>query len=62
MESLSPARALGPGQFISHMQRTIHLEGDSSSLDKIARKVLGVSLVQITNALPGESANADGGK
>jgi hypothetical protein len=56
MESLSPARALRPGESISHTQRTIHLEGDPASLDQIARKVLGVSLEQIGDALPGQPA------
>jgi len=52
LESLSTAKALGPGQSIVHTQRTIHVEGDEQSLDRIARAVLGVSLEQITKAVP----------
>jgi hypothetical protein len=51
MESLSPAAALEPGQFIEHAQRTFHFEGDEQQLDKIARAVLGVSLWEINTAL-----------
>src|SRR5215469_16654948 len=56
LESLSSAKALRPGQSIEHMQRTIHLEGDERSLDRIARAVLGVSLEQIAKALPGSES------
>jgi hypothetical protein len=58
LESLSSAKALGPGQSIEHTQRTIHVEGDERSLDRIARAVLGVSLEQITKALPGSESRA----
>jgi hypothetical protein len=52
LESLSSAKALAPGQSIEHTQRTIHVEGDEQSLDRIAKAALGVSLEQIKKALP----------
>ena len=50
LESSSPARELAPGQRISHTQTTIHFQGDSSAIDKIARRVLGVPLATIETA------------
>lgn len=44
LESSSPAEALAPGQSVRHVQRTIHLVGPESELDRVARTVLGVSL------------------
>ena len=58
LESLSSAKALRPGQSIEHTQRTIHVEGDEPSLDRIARAVLGVSLEQIAKELPGSEPHA----
>jgi len=44
IESSSPAAALGPGNSIHHIHRTIHLKGSKEELDKISRKLLGVSV------------------
>jgi hypothetical protein len=52
LESSSPAAALAPGKSLEHVHRTIHLVGDEKSLDAIAKKTLGVSLKDITTALP----------
>jgi hypothetical protein len=52
MESSSPAAALKPGATMEHVHRTIHLSGSEADLDKIARRVLGVSLDEIKRALP----------
>ncbi len=52
MESSSPAAQLAPGKTIEHVHRTIHLRGDKSSLDGIARATLGVGLDRIATALP----------
>lgn len=41
LESSSPAAALGTGETMHHLHRTIHLKGDKSNLDKIAMKLLG---------------------
>jgi hypothetical protein len=50
LESSSPAVALKPGESISHVHRTFHLQGDEKDLDAIARATLGVSLDQIKAA------------
>ena len=52
LESSSPAAALEPGKSLEHVHRTIHLRGEEKDLDAIARKTLGVSLQEITTALP----------
>jgi hypothetical protein len=41
---------LDPGKSFSHLQETIHLEGDPKLLDPVARAVLGVSREEITGA------------
>jgi hypothetical protein len=51
LESSSPAAALGPGESLSHVHRTIHLTGAESALDSVARAKLGVSLAEIKDAL-----------
>lgn len=52
LETSSPALALAPGQSATHMHRTIHVSGDRSQLDAIARRVLKANLSEIENALP----------
>ncbi len=49
LESSSPAAALAPGQSLTHIHRTIHLNGPEAELDKIAQATLGVSLDDIKN-------------
>jgi hypothetical protein len=51
LETSSPAAALAPGASLTHVHRTVHLEGDAQALDTVARRVLGVSLEQIRTAL-----------
>ncbi len=50
LESSSPAAKLGPGKSLSHLHRTIHLTGDEEELDRVAQKMLGVSLAEIKGA------------
>ena len=52
LETSSPAAALAPGGSLVHRHRTIHLVGERSALDAVARRVLGVSLDEVTAALP----------
>jgi hypothetical protein len=52
LESSSPAAALKPGQSLEHIHRTFHFLGDEAALDGIAHSVLGVSLKEISAALP----------
>lgn len=50
LETSSPAADLKPGESLSHIQYTLHLTGDLTNLDKVSRKVLGVSIEEIRNA------------
>jgi len=50
LETSSPAAALAPGDSITHIHRTFHLQGDEAALDRLARGVLGVSLAEIRDA------------
>jgi hypothetical protein len=47
LESSSPARELQPDEFLRHVHRTYHFEGDFENLNAISRKVLGIDLDQI---------------
>jgi hypothetical protein len=51
LETSSPAAALGPGETITHVHRTIHFQGDEQDLSPIAEAVLGVTTAQIREAL-----------
>jgi hypothetical protein len=48
LETSSPAADLEPGESLHHIQYTLHLKGDIQDLDKLTRKVLGVSIGEIT--------------
>jgi Family of unknown function (DUF6786) len=50
MESVSPAAMLKSGESLSHVHSVFHFTGSEASLDKISRKVLGISLDEIKNA------------
>jgi hypothetical protein len=50
LETSSPAAELKPGESLSHIQYTLHLTGDTGELNEVSRKVLGVSLEEITRA------------
>lgn len=52
LESSSPALALAPGATATHVQQTIHLQGDEAGLDAISRAALGVRLEEIKAAFP----------
>ncbi|MBA7699265.1 hypothetical protein ES703_107956 [subsurface metagenome] len=52
LETSSPAAALKPGEGISHIHRTYHLQGPESDLDTIAKATLGVTIAEIKSALP----------
>ncbi len=51
LETSSPALALGPGESFIHTHRTLHLVGDFSTLDPIARTVLGVPLSTVARGI-----------
>lgn len=54
LESSSPAVELKVGESLTHIQTTFHFQGDEMAIDKLATKLLGVSLDQIKNAFPAE--------
>ncbi len=51
LETSSPAAALAPGQSLTHVHRTFHLQGEAKELDAVARRVLGVGIERIRTAL-----------
>jgi hypothetical protein len=51
LESSSPAAELAPGQSLTHVHRTLHLEGPRAALDRVARALLGLSLGEIESGL-----------
>jgi hypothetical protein len=48
LETSSPAAALKPGETLTHIQRTIHLQGPEQDLSRVAQAVLGVGLADIS--------------
>jgi hypothetical protein len=50
LETSSPAAALKPGETISHVHRTFHLQGSEADLDSIAKATLGVTIEEIKSA------------
>jgi len=50
LETSSPAAALAPGETITHRQTTIHLIGEATDLDPVARKQLRATTGEITHA------------
>ena len=52
LESSSPAAALEPGGRLTHVHRTVHIEGPEDELDSVARTALGVALEAIKAAFP----------
>lgn len=53
IETSSPAAALAPGASVTHVHRTLHLEGPREALDPIAKKLLGVGVSEIEGAFAG---------
>ncbi len=51
LETSSPAAVLKPGEYLTHVQFTMHLTGDRQDLNRIALSVLGVSLEEVENSL-----------
>lgn len=50
MESVSPAAVLRAGTSLSHSQSVFHFTGSERDLDKVCRKVLGISIASISSA------------
>lgn len=51
IETSSPAAPLKPGESITHIQRTIHFQGDAAKLDAISMKFFGIKVDDITKGL-----------
>ena len=51
LETSSPAAALKPGESITHVHRTYHLQGPEADLDAVARATLGVTIAEIKSGL-----------
>ncbi|TWT56215.1 DUF6786 family protein [Allorhodopirellula solitaria] len=52
LETSSPAAALGPGETLKHVQRTIHVQGAPGQLNPISERLLGVSIDEINHGIP----------
>jgi hypothetical protein len=50
IETSSPGAALAPGQSLTHVHRTVHVQGSRAALDAMARAKLGVGLSTIETA------------
>lgn len=53
LESVSPAAFLEPGASLSHRQSVYHFVGNEKALDRITRKVLGITIDDIKQAFKG---------
>jgi hypothetical protein len=49
IESSSPAAALKPGESMTHVHRTIHVQGSKDELEKIVSQVLSIKLSDLKN-------------
>ena len=47
IETSSPGAALAPGESLTHVQYTIHIQGDKEKLAAVAREVFGVELDKV---------------
>ena len=52
LESSSPAKELGPGEKIEHIQTTFHFQGEEKALDSLSTHILGASMAEIKSAFP----------
>ena len=48
IETSSPALSLAPGKSFTHVQRTIHIQGDATDLNVISEKIFGIPVKEIT--------------
>ena len=51
IESSSPALPLKPGESMTHIQRTVHFQGEPTQLDVISRKLFGIPVAEISKGL-----------
>ena len=48
VETSSPGAALAPGESLTHVQYTVHIQGSEAELSAIAEKVFGVNLAEVS--------------
>jgi len=51
LETLSPASPLKTGETLTHCNRTIHIRADRATLNRIAKKVLGIDLETVAKEM-----------
>jgi len=51
LETLSPTRELARGQTLTHRNRTVHIQADLKTLNRIARRVLGIDLKTVAKEM-----------
>ena len=51
LETSSPALALRAKESATHIQETYHFEGEATELDRLSKRLLGVSLAEIKRAM-----------
>ncbi len=51
LETLSPVKELAPGHRLEHINTTLHFSGPLEDLDTISRKLLGVDLFEVQEAI-----------
>lgn len=54
IESLSPARPLATGESLTHHQRTLHIQADLPTLNKLAEGILGIGLEKVRQEMLGQ--------
>ena len=54
IESLSPAKALRTGESLVHCHRTIHIQADPTTIEQLARDILGVELDTVRKEMLGK--------
>ena len=47
IESSSPGAALGPGKSLTHVHRTLHLQGSPANMEELSRRTLGVGIAEL---------------
>jgi len=51
LETLSPTRELAKGQTLTHCNRTVHIQADLKTLNRIAKRVLGIDLKTVAREM-----------
>jgi hypothetical protein len=49
LESSSPAAFLSPGESMTHLRTTVHIQGEEAELDAIVKKLFNTNISAIKN-------------